>query len=196
VKWGTEKILVVSRYDLYNTFKDLWLTKEERDDKVFEGVQSENLRKLRSGLTVAGASASHNALNKVFSKKYKIPLDFESLTTHAPFYKFPREDIIFELTLARKENIIVTNTTANMNYKLENICLEYNTVTSETLARQMQNNYNAGFVLHFDCIDFFKETSISANDTLINENVNFPKRSIKCILLLFISNFDDGEKRF
>jgi hypothetical protein len=61
---------------------------------------------------------------------------------------------------------IVANTTANMNYKLENICLEYNTITNETLARQ----------IHFDYIDYFKETSIYANYTLINENVNFKKR--------------------
>jgi hypothetical protein len=36
-----------------------------------------------------------------------------------PFYKFPiDEDIIFELTLANKEDVIFTDTTANMNYKL------------------------------------------------------------------------------
>jgi hypothetical protein len=59
---------------------------------------------------VAGATASQNALKKVFDKKYKIPLDFELLTTPAPFYKSPiQEDIIFELTLAPKENIIVTS---------------------------------------------------------------------------------------
>jgi hypothetical protein len=39
---GTENILEISNYDLYNTFKDLWLTGEERNDKVFEGIQSEN----------------------------------------------------------------------------------------------------------------------------------------------------------
>jgi hypothetical protein len=46
---------------------------------------------------VAGATASQNALKKVFDKKYKIPLDFELLTTRAPLYKAPiQEDMIFE----------------------------------------------------------------------------------------------------
>jgi hypothetical protein len=54
----------------------------------------------------------------VFKKKYKIPLDFELFSSCAPFYKFPiDEDIIFELTLANKEDVIFTDTTTNMNYK-------------------------------------------------------------------------------
>jgi hypothetical protein len=35
----------------------LWLTKEERNYRVFQGIQSENLRKLRSGITVAAAKS-------------------------------------------------------------------------------------------------------------------------------------------
>jgi hypothetical protein len=81
-----------------------------------------------------------------------------------------------------------------MNYKLENICLEYNTVTNETLARQLQNNYNTGFSIFYDWIDHFKIVTINANYSLINENINFPKRSIKGILLLFISDYDDGKR--
>jgi hypothetical protein len=81
-----------------------------------------------------------------------------------------------------------------MNYKLENICLEYNTIKNEILARQLQNNYNTGFSIFYDWIDHFKTVTINANDSLINENINFPKRSIKGILLLFISDYDDGKR--
>jgi hypothetical protein len=131
----------------------------------------------------------------VFSKKYKIPLDFELLSTHAPFYKYPiQEHIIFELSFSPKEDVIVSDVTANMNYKLENICVEYDTITNETLARQLKNNYIAGFSLLYDWVDHFKTVSVSAADTLINENINFPKRSIKGILLLFVSDYDDGER--
>jgi hypothetical protein len=52
----------------------------------------------------------------------------------------------------------------------------------------------AGFSLLYDWVDHFKTVSVSAADTLINENINFPKRSIKCILLLFVSDYDDGER--
>ena len=195
VKWGATNILEIDHYSLYSTYKDLWLTGEERDNKIFEGIQPETMRKLRSGVTVADANDKQKMLKKVFGKKYVIPLDFELLSTHAPFYKFPiQEDIIFEITLAPKEDIIVTGTTTDMNYKLENICLEYETVTNETIASQLTANYNAGFSCFYDFVDHFKTVDITANETLINENVNFPRRSIKGILLLFVSDYDDGER--
>jgi hypothetical protein len=138
------------------------------------------LRKLRSGITVAAAKDEEKKIKEVFKKKYKIPLDFELFSSHAPFYKFPiDEDIIFELTLTNKEDVIFTDTTANMNYKLENICLEYNTITNESIARQLSNNYNSGFSILFDWVDNFKTVSIAAVDTLINENINFQKDLLK-----------------
>jgi hypothetical protein len=72
--------------------------------------------------------------------------------------------------------------------------LEYNAITNEPLARQLLNNYNSWFAILYDWVDNFKTVSILASDTLINENINFPKRSIKGILLLFISDFGDGER--
>ena len=195
VKWGSETILSIFNYNIYATFKDLWLTEEERDNSVFQGIQSENLRKLRSGVTVAGASDNEKALKEVFEKKYKIPLDFELLTCHSPLYKFPiQEDIIFEITLSSVEDIIVTDKIDNWNYKLENICLEYNTVTNETLARQLQNNYMSGFSIFYDWVDHFKAINIPRTETLINENINFPKRSIKGILLLFVTKPNAGQR--
>jgi hypothetical protein len=80
-----------------------------------------------------------------------------------------------------------------MDYKLDNICLEYDTITNATIARELANNYNIGFSLFYDWIDYFKITNIEANDTIINENINIPRRSIKGALLLFVSNYDDGE---
>jgi hypothetical protein len=81
-----------------------------------------------------------------------------------------------------------------MNYKLENICLEYNTITNESIARQLSNNYNSGFSIIYDWVDNFRTVNIKASDTLNNENINIPKRSIQGILLLFTSNCGDGER--
>ena len=198
VKWGTENILHVDNYDIYATFKDLWLTEEERNNMVFQGIQSENLRALRSGVAetaITGETANEKTLKKVYGEKYKIPLDFELLSAHAPFYKFPiEEDVIFEITLASKDDIISTETAANMNYNLKNICLEYDTVTNENIARELTNKYNAGFSIFYDWIDYFKKVSVTSAQTLINENINFPRRSIKGILMFFISDYDAGER--
>ena len=198
VKFGHETILHIDNYDLYYSFRDLWLTSEERKNSIFQGIQSSNLRALRSGVAEAelnGETANEKTLKAIYGEKYKIPLDFEILVTHAPLYKFPlQEDLIFEITLAPKEDIIVTDTTANMNYELKNISLEYDTVTNDKIASQLLNNYNAGFAVLYDWVDHFKTVNVAAADTLINENINFPKRSIKGILLLFVSDYTDGTR--
>ena len=129
------------------------------DDKIFEGIQSETMRKLRSGFTVADANNNQKQLKEVFDKKYVIPLHFELMSSHAPFYKFPiQEDVIFEITLAPEENIIVSENVTNMNYKLENICMEYETVTDSKLASQLTANYNAGFSIYYDWVDYLKQS--------------------------------------
>ncbi|WP_375674058.1 hypothetical protein, partial [Bartonella sp. CL32QHWL-2] len=198
VKWGTEQIFDLDEYSHYSTFKDLWLTEEERKDRVFQGIQSKNLRELRSGVAdadVPGETANEKTLKKVFDKKYKIPLDFELFQNHAPFYKFPIQDVVIvEITLAPKEEIIVTATTANMGYKLANICFEYDTVTNKRIATQLSNKYNSGFSIYYDWVDHFKTVNVTANETLINENINFPRMSIKGLLLLFVSDYVDGAR--
>ena len=35
-------------YDIYKTFEDLFLSQEERDNRILEGIQSEDLCKIRS----------------------------------------------------------------------------------------------------------------------------------------------------
>ena len=198
IKFGPEKILDVGNYHLFSTFKDLWLTNEERKNNVFQGIQSSNLRALRSGVAeadVSGETSDEKTLKAVYNDKYKIPLDFELVTTHAPFYKFPiQEDVIFEITLAPKEDVIFTSTTISMNYQLKNICLEYDTVTNQSIAQQISNSYNSGYSVMYDWIDHPKTVNITKTETLINENLNFPRRSMKGILLLFVSDYTDGAR--
>ena len=190
VKIGTNTAFNLSNYDIYMTYKDLWLSKHKRKNMVFEGIQDEEVRKLRSGLTVSSAGANNKMLFKVFAKKYKIPLDFELLTDHGPLYKYAiNEDIIFEITLATNDRILVSTDTKDWGYKLSNICLEYDTVTSESIANSMLQKYNSGYNVLYDMVDHFKTVSIKANDTLINENINFPRRSIKGVDFIVCENF-------
>ena len=48
VKFGTEIIDVTQGYDIYKTFQDLFLPEEKRDNMLLEGIQSEDLCKIRS----------------------------------------------------------------------------------------------------------------------------------------------------
>lgn len=194
VKIGPETVLSIEDYNLFMHYKELWLTKEQRDNMIFQGIQSLNLRKLRSGSKDAIVTTeSDNTIKSIYEKKYKIPLDFELINDYAPLYKYAiQEDIIFEITFAPVNEIIVTSVSKDMNYKLSNICLEYDTVTDESIANTIQTQYQQGYSILYDYIDKFKTVSLDVNDEIINENINFPRRSIKGILLFFTKTFSDG----
>lgn len=195
VKWGSDTVTNLSNYDLYKTYKDLWLPKEKRNNMIFEGIQNTNVNKLRSGLTVGNATANENMMNTVFGNKYKIPIDFELLTDHSPLYKYIiDEDIIFEITLNQNNNVLKSSKPKDWAYKLSNICLEYETVTNSAIASTIAQNYNSGYSFMYDKVDHFKTVKVTANETLINENINFPRRSIKGILLLFVKAHEIGTR--
>ena len=47
VKFGGEILQDTQRYDLLQTYNDFFLTKEEREDRLKQGISSLNMRKLR-----------------------------------------------------------------------------------------------------------------------------------------------------
>ena len=74
-------------YDIYKTFQDLFLPGEKRDNMVPEGIQSEDLCKIRSNSgdkRTSGVDAE-NKLNEVYGSKYRINLDHQILTDHGVF---------------------------------------------------------------------------------------------------------------
>ena len=70
IKWGTKSLLNINNYDVLNSYKDLWLTSNQRANSVRRGIQSTNLSKLRSGVTSWTANASDTRLNRIFGNKY------------------------------------------------------------------------------------------------------------------------------
>ena len=74
-------------YDIYKIFEDLFLSQEKRDDMILQGIQSEDLCKIRSGAGDKKTSgvAAENKLNDIFGKKYHINLDHQILTDHGIF---------------------------------------------------------------------------------------------------------------
>ena len=70
VKIGSQNIFDLNYAYLYNTFKDLWLTKEERTNLVYNGIQDLNLRKIRTDLSTTLTSTLPNVtLQNMYGKK-------------------------------------------------------------------------------------------------------------------------------
>ena len=96
-------------YDIFKIWEDLFLSQEERDNMLLEGIQTEDLCKIRSGAgdkKTSGVDAE-NALNKVFGTKYRIKLDHQILKDHGVFYPPTLyNDLVFEVTLAPANQVV------------------------------------------------------------------------------------------
>ena len=86
VVFGGETLQDTTNYDLFQTYHDLFLPKEERENMLRHGISSENMRKLR---TNAGDKDTSNAKEVVMAAlhntKYCIPLDHPILTDQGFF---------------------------------------------------------------------------------------------------------------
>ena len=107
---GSKEIDTINKSDIYDTYKDLYFSKKEREEKLLQSIQSANGVKARLDATNTDGKAlkvatQENAIKKTFDKKFAIPLDFE-------FFKHPvysyglKEDLIVRLELNSSENVI------------------------------------------------------------------------------------------
>ena len=87
VVFGGETLQDTMNYDLFQTYHDLFLPKEERENMLRHGISSENMRKLRTNAGDKDTSnAKEVAMAALHNKKYCIPLDHPILTDHGFFF--------------------------------------------------------------------------------------------------------------
>ena len=191
VKFASTIIQDTTSYGIYKTFEDLFLSMDERENMLREGIQSDALNKLRSG---AGdkddSNAGRNTLNAVYGTKYRINLDHSILTDHGVLYpQALYNDLVFELTLVKGSD------RAKLGYKLENIQLEYEVIRSPSLAQEAVSTYNSGKEFTYDLVMRERVVPITlGSDTHLNLRVNPQRISLKGILLLFINSFTPGAR--
>ena len=174
-KFAGEILQDTDGYDLFKLYADLFLTEKERANRLSEGIQSEDLAKIRcnAGDKKTTGVVKEIKLNGIYGSKYRIPIDHEILKNHGVF--FPRalsNELVFELSLAPASNVVKGTDASKLAYELTNIQLEYEVIHS-----------------------FSKGT-----DFIINESINVPRRSMKGLLLLFYEGYvggaRDSEKTF
>ena len=143
VKFGGEILQDTQRYDLFQTYNDLFLTKEEREDRLKQGISSVNMRKLRTNTgDKVTAHSGEVALAVVHNTKYRIPI----LNDHGVFYpKALPNHLLFELTFAPVKDIVIyPDETKPPNYTITNLESEYQAITSDYLADQARASYQTG----------------------------------------------------
>ncbi|XP_078380161.1 uncharacterized protein LOC144663101 [Oculina patagonica] len=185
-------------YDIYKIFEDFFLSQEERDDRVPEGIQSEDLNKIRSNAgdkKTSGVDAEKK-LNELYGNKYRIRLEHQILTDHGAFYpQALYNDLVFELKLAAAEHVVRGSDATKLKYKLTNIQLEYEMIRSKEIADEAFSAYSGGKEFAYDHIQRAEVVTFAkGSDTRLNLKVNPQRRSLKGILLLFIEQYAKGAR--
>ena len=171
--------------DIYHCYTDLWKTPTERVNMAYQGIGDSNMIRHRVGAGNATANKGDQAIANAYGNRFCIPLDFELLETHMPFYQAGLGDRLeYELTFNDYSKVI-NSTDADANYTIKNICLEFDTVSDTELARQIRQQVAGKMVILYDRILRHRKITKNKSDTLWNINLNVPARSMKGILMLF-----------
>ena len=199
VKFAAATVQDTDSYNIYKTFEDLFLSRDKRENMLREGIQSVDLNRIRSdsGDKKTSGVDEEKALNAVYGTKYRINLDHPILTDHGVFYpQALYNDLVFELTLAPAHEVVKGTTSSNvLGYKLENIQMEYEVIRSQTLAEEAISEYKSGKGFAYDYVIRERVVPITrGSDTCLNIRVNPQRRSLKGILLLFISPYTPGNR--
>ena len=134
-------------YDIYKIYEDLFLSQEERDDRLLEGFQTEDLNKIRSnsGDKKTSGVDAENKLNEIYGNKYRIRLDHQILTDNGVFYpKALYHRLLPDLKLAPASQVARGSDPSKLKHKLTNVEMEYEIIQSEMLAYEAQSEYTNG----------------------------------------------------
>ena len=190
IRISGNEIMSVDDSDIINCYFDLWKTKRERQSLVYQGLDDStgaNMLKLRVGAADGSNSvAVDKAIADTYGSRFCIPLDFELLESHAPYFQSAFGDRLeYELTFNAYSRVIKAAGDTEASYTVENISLEFDTVSEPHLARMIRNRYAGRLAILYDRILRHRKVTLDKSQTLWNINLNVPARSLKGILMLF-----------
>ena len=140
------EVMSIDDSDVLHCYTDLWKTAQERKNAQYQGIDEsadQNVTRLRIGAGNKDATKLEDkAIADAYGARYHIPLDFELLESHMPFYQSALGDRLeYELTFNEYGRVVKAAADKKGSYKIDNICLEYDMVTQPELARLIRNQY-------------------------------------------------------
>jgi len=120
-----------------------------------------------------------------FGNRFAIPLDFEILADHSPFYQIGLTDRLSLELIFNDYTRVIRSTDTNVIYHINNTALEFDIVTHQDLARLMRQQYMGQTVVLYTRILRHRMIALNNTDVTWNINLNTPARSLKGVLLFF-----------
>ena len=163
--FSSKDIDTINDLDIYDTYKDLYLSKKELEEKLLQGIQSANGLKARVGAkksdgTALRVTTQENAFRKTFDKLFAIPLNFDFF--RHPVYPYGlKEDLIVRLELNSSEKVVLCTGDTLARYNLSDISLEYDAIFDKPYATSTGEMYTGTML-----IPYTKVTSIIIKHSL------------------------------
>ena len=192
VKLEGRSIFTLDSSDVFLCYQDLWKTTNERSNAVYQGIQSEALRKIKINAGDKGTAAKDVAIGTMYDNLFCIPLDFEILESHMPFFQSELKDrLSYELTFNNYGNVIVSSD-PNASYTITDIHLEFEVLTSPELATSLKRKYEGKHTVLYDRVIRHSKLTLNKSDTIWNIALVSQAKSMKAILILFVDPADGG----
>ena len=133
---------------MMEVYKDLWRSKEDRDNRQEYALTNENVRKLVSNDDSGNkATKTDGVLDLTIAKmcdRMKIPIG-KILEGHGPYAPYEMFDFEYRITLRPSKKILKAQDGEDKGeYKLTDLHLYYEIVVSEVLVRWVKDQYNVG----------------------------------------------------
>ena len=192
VKLEGRSIYTLDSSDVFLCYQDLWKTTNERSNAVYQGIQSEALRKIRINAGDKGTAAKDVAIGTMYDNLFCIPLDFEILESHMLFFQSELKDrLSYELTFNNYGSVIVSSDTT-ATYTITDIHLEFEVITSPELATLLKRKYEGKHTVLYDRVIRHSKLTLNKSDTIWNIALAPQAKSMKSILILFVDPADGG----
>ena len=202
VKVAGETAYDCSGESLYEVYKDLWLTLGDRKKMIKQGVANENLRKLfsgdDSGKKVGDVGKVADALvQSIYGTKLKKPID-KIIGDHGLYTPFTmNNNPMYILTLPEADEIMTAQGGQKVEgYKLENLELEYETIENDVLASEVSSMYTTRRSLSYKHVTLMRTSNWDKDLTIVNENINIPRKSMSAIVLLFTNKVRTDSEQY
>ena len=142
VKLEGKSIFTLNESDVFLCYQDLWKTSQERSNVVYQGIETDAVRKIRINAGDKGTATKDVVIGTAYSKLFCIPLDVEILESHMPFFQSELKDrLSYELTF-NNYGIVVVSTDDTASYTISDIQLEFEVITSSEIASALRVKYN------------------------------------------------------
>ena len=90
IRFSGNEIMSIDDSDVYYCYQDLWKTAFERENSQYQGIDTttnRNATKLRVGAGEVENVPADKAISEANGNRFFVPLDFEILESHMPFYR-------------------------------------------------------------------------------------------------------------